>query len=58
MPYTGKGTNTGRALQAVLDNGLDKNGDRPGVLNQVFIERPVKYVTLIDSGDYGWEVKG
>ena len=39
MPYTGKGTNTGRALQAVLDNGLDKNGDRPGVLNQVFIKR-------------------
>lgn len=35
MPYTGKGTNTGRALQAVLDQGLDKNGDRPGVLNQV-----------------------
>jgi len=37
MPYTGKGTNTGRALQAVLDSGLDKNGDRPDVLNQILV---------------------
>ena len=36
IPYNGKGTNTGRALQEVVDNAfVTKNGDRKDVENQV-----------------------
>jgi len=38
IPYNGKGTNTGRALQEVVDNAfVRKNGDRPDVENQVVV---------------------
>lgn len=38
IPYNGKGTNTGRALQEVVDNAFQKvNGDRADVENQVVI---------------------
>ena len=36
IPYNGKGTNTGRALQEVVDNAfVAVNGDREDVENQV-----------------------
>ena len=36
IPYNGKGTNTGRALQEVVDNAfVEKYGDRADVENQV-----------------------
>ena len=47
IPYNGKGTNTGKALQEVVDKAFkERNGDRADVENQVNINNQINKVYI------------